>query len=195
MDNEILEQKKTALEMERAELNLLVQRGFKFTISVKVRRRAKGLRGLFGKAEAAEEAMTFEIQEPTLSVLDRISDIAIDMMVNGEELTDRGQEVIAKARKIAKENAMRMARVVAIAVLGEDYHVTRISPFGGRLKRRNDDRKFRRLTDLFFHAIRPSQLAEITAAVTNISNLGDFIASMRLLSGARTTQPRKNRIE
>jgi hypothetical protein len=193
MDTEILEQEKTG-EMEREELNLLVQRGIQFDISQKVRKRAKGWRGVFGKKEVLEETTTFELHEPTLSVLDRISDISLDMVINIDELKKDGNEAIAKTKELVKENSQKMARLVAIAVLGEDYHITEISK-SGKAKRRNDDRELNRLTDLFFHTVKPSKLAVLVLSITNISNIGDFIASMRLLSGARTTQPRKDRIE
>jgi hypothetical protein len=191
---EILEQEKTAIEMEREELNLLIQRGLKFDVTIKARKRVKGIKGFFGKKEISEETMTFELHEPTLSVLDRISDIALDMVINADELKEGGEETITKAKELAKENSKKLARLVAISVLGEDYHVTEITK-SGKIKRRNDDRELDRLADLFFHTVKPSKLAGLASAITNISNLGDFIASMRLLSGTRTTQPRKNRIE
>jgi len=192
--DEIIEQEKTTTEMERNELNLLVQRGVKFDISMKVKKRVKGLRGFFGKKEITEETAIFEIHEPTLSVLDRISDVTLDMVIDDDELRDGSQEVIMRARKIVKGNSEKLARVVAIATLGEDYHITEISD-SGKIKRRSDEKELNRLTDLFFHSIKPSKLAVIASTVTNISNLADFIASMRLLSGARTTQPRKESIE
>ena len=89
---------------------------------------------------------------------------------------------------------MRMARVVAIAVLGEDYYVTEVNRFG-KVKKYNDDKELDRLTALFFHSVKPSVLVGLVAMITGMSNLGDFINSMRLLSGARTATPRKERIE
>jgi hypothetical protein len=116
------------------------------------------------------------------------------MIIDENELNGESHEVIAKARKIVKGNAEKLARVVAIAVLGEDYYITEISG-SKQIKRRKDDKELDRLTDLFLHSVKPSKLTVIAAAITNISNLADFITSMRLLSGARTTQPIKNRIE
>jgi hypothetical protein len=191
--NEILEQE-TAIEMEREELNLLIQRGLKFDVTINAKKRVKGIRGFFGKKEITEETQTFEIHEPTLSVLDRISDVALDMVINSDELKDGGEELITKAKELVKDNSEKLARLVAIAVLGEDYHITEITK-SGKVKRRNDDKELDRLTSLFYHTVKPSKLVGLSSAVTNISNLGDFIASMRLLSGTRTTQPRKNRIE
>ncbi|MDR1416317.1 MAG: hypothetical protein LBJ57_02705 [Prevotellaceae bacterium] len=192
--NEILEQEKSAAEMERNELNLLMQRGMAFGVTVKVRRRAGGIRGFLGKTEAAEELMNFEIQQPTLSTLDRISDVSLAMVVNSDELTANSDEVVAKARGLVKDNARRLARVVAIAALGEGYYITEVAK-SGKITRRANDKELDRLTDLFFHAVKPSQLVGLASAITSISNLADFIASMRLLSGARTTETRKNRVE
>ena len=116
------------------------------------------------------------------------------MGLDEKRLTAGGTETLAEAKRIAKDNAARMARIIAIAVLGEDYHVTEVCA-GGRVKKYNDDTELDRLTALFFHTIKPSKLVGLSEAVTSVSNLGDFINSMRLMSGARTTQPRTERIE
>ncbi len=185
---------KTQLELEREELNLLVKRGVRFSITTKIRKRKKGLKGFFRRPEVVEETTSYEIHEPTLCVLDRLSDVWLEMAVDEEAIQSEDGSILTEAKQLAKENACRMARVIAIAVLGEDYHITEVTRLG-KVKKRNDDKELDRLTNLFFHAIKPSKLVGLAATVTNISNLGDFLASMRLLSGARTTQPRKERIE
>lgn len=183
-----------ALEREREELNLLVQRGVKFDVTTKIRRRKKGLRGFFSRPETVNETHTFEIHEPTLSVLDRISALSLAIAIDEATIKAEGEAAITEARQVTKENIMRMARVVAIAVLGEDYHVTEVNRFG-KVKKYNDDKELDRLTALFFHSVKPSVLVGLVAMITGMSNLGDFINSMRLLSGARTATPRKERIE
>lgn len=185
---------KTDFELEREELNLLVKQGIKFSVTHKVHRRKKGVKGLFQRPEIVTVKEDFEIQEPTLSVLDRLSAIWVEMEVNEDRLTAGGTETLAEAKRIAKDNAARMARIIAIAVLGEDYHVTEVGT-GGRIRKYNDDKELDRLTALFFHNIKPSKLVGLSEAITSVSNLGDFINSMRLQSGARTTQPRTERIE
>ena len=185
---------KTDFELEREELNLLVKQGIKFSVTHKVRRRKKGVKGFFHRPEIVTVKEDFEIQEPTLSVLDRLSAIWVEMEVNEDRLTAGGTETLAEAKRIAKDNAARMARIIAIAVLGEDYHVTEVGT-GGRIRKYNDDKELARLTALFFHTIKPSKLVGLSEAITSVSNLGDFINSMRLQSGARTTQPRTERIE
>lgn len=183
-----------ALELEREELNLLVQRGVKFDVTTKIRRRKKGLRGFFSRPETVNETHTFEIHEPTLSVLDRISALSLAIEIDEAAMKAEGEAAITEARQVTKENIVRMARVVAVAVLGEDYHVTEVNRFG-KVKKYNDDKELDRLTALFFHSVKPSVLVGLVAMITGMSNLGDFINSMRLLSGARTATPRKERIE
>ena len=183
-----------ALEREREELNLLVQRGVKFDVTTKIRRRKKGLRGFFSRPETVNETHTFEIYEPTLSVLDRISALSLAIDIDEATIKAEGEAAITEARQVTKENIMRMARVVAVAVLGEDYHVTEVNRFG-KVKKYNDDKELDRLTALFFHSVKPSVLVGLTAMITTMCNLGDFINSMRLLSCARTATPRKERIE
>lgn len=183
-----------ALEREREELNLLIQRGVKFDVTTKIRRRKKGLRGFFSRPETVNETHTFEIHEPTLSVLDRISELSLAIEIDEAAMKAEGEAAITEARQVTKENIVRMARVVAVAVLGEDYHVTEVNRFG-KVKKYNDDKELDRLTALFFHSVKPSVLVGLVAMITGMSNLGDFINSMRLLSGARTATPRKERIE
>ena len=185
---------KTELEIEREELNLLVKRGVKFSITHKIRRRKKGIKGLFQRSQVVTVKEDFEIQEPTLSTLDRLSAIWVEMEINEDRLTAGGAETLAEAKRIANANASRMARIIAIAVLGEEYHVTEVSA-SGKVKTYNDDKELDRLTSLFFRTIKPSKLVGFTESITSVSNLGDFINSMRLMSGARTTKPRTERIE
>lgn len=193
MNEDIDIQDKKPIELEREELSLLIQRGVKFEVTTKIARRRKGFKGFFMKPEIVDETSSYEIHEPTLSVLDRLSDIWLDMALN-EVALQESKAIITEAKQLAKENANRMARIIAIAVLGEDYHITEVNRLG-RVRKYNNDDELDRLTNLFFHTIKPSKLVALSATVTNMSNLGDFLASMRLMSGARTTQPRKERIE
>jgi hypothetical protein len=156
-------------------LNLLIQSGFRFEITTGKRKK------------------TFEIQEPTLGVLDRISRISLDMVINEDEFSGESSEVLTNARKLVTENAKRQASMVAIAVTGESCYTD--IPVLKQVLKWFYRIRVRKLTDLFLHTVTPSKLAGLAEAITNISNLGDFLHSMRLLSGARTTQPRKESIE
>lgn len=186
--------KKTLIDLEREELNLLIKRGVKFDISYKVRRKKQGFRGFFQKKEIITVNEIYEIHEPTLAVLDRLSAVWVEMGIDEDSLNAGGTTTLVEAKQIAHENAERMARIIAIAVLGEDYNITEVGT-NGRIKHKLDDKELDRLTALFLHSIKPSKLVGLANTVTNVSNLGDFIGSMRLMSGARTTQPRKGRIE
>lgn len=97
-----------ALEREREELNLLVQRGVKFDVTTKIRRRKKGLRGFFSRPETVNETHTFEIHEPTLSVLDRISALSLAIDIDEATIKAEGEAAITEARQVTKENIMRM---------------------------------------------------------------------------------------
>lgn len=180
--------------LERDELNLLIRSGVKFDIEYTIRRRKEGLRGYLQKKEIIKIKESYEMHEPTLSVLDRLSSIWLEMGIDEAALSLGGTTTLIEAKQIAAENCKRMALIIAIAVLGEDYHITEIDA-KGRVKRLNDDKELNRLADLFYHAIKPSKLLTLSNTVTSMSNLGDFIGSMRLMSGARTTQPRKESIE
>ena len=184
----------TLSEIEANELNLLIKRGVKFDITYKVRKRRPGIKGFFQRKADVTITETFEIQEPTLSVLDRLSELWLQIAIDEDGLKAGGTNTLIEAKNIAHEHNRRAARIVAIAVLGEDYHVTEISA-SGRKKTYNDDKELDRLTELFHRTIKPSKLEGIANTVTAMANLGDFIGSMRLMTGARTTQPRKKGIE
>ncbi len=192
--NENSNPEKTLHEIEREELNLLIRKGQKFTVRYTITKKEKRLLGLRSRTVEEEHAEAFELKEPTLAVLDRLSAHWLEMTLDEKALEAGGAETLAEAKRATADNTKRMARVIAIAVLGEDYHIKTIERGTGRIRYSNDDKELDRLTDLFFHTIKPSELVILCQCITNIANLGDFIGSMRYMSGARTTQ-RSNRIE
>ena len=88
---------------------------------------------------------------------------------------------------IANKQARKTAEIVAIAVLGEDYFIS--TDRGGWFTRKEDKEALRRLTSTFFHSLKPSELFTLAVLITNVSNLGDFINSIRLMSATRTSDP------
>ena len=192
-ENSATEAEKTLQDIERDELNLLIRKGQKFTIRYTITRRENRLLSLRSKTIKEERAEAFEIKEPTLAVLDRLSAEWLDMTLDEQALSSGGSDTLIEAKRATADNTHRMAKVVAIAVLGEDYHIKTVNQKTGRVQYSNDDKELERLTDLFFHTIKPSELVMICQQIVNIANLGDFIASMRYMSGARTT--RTDRIE
>lgn len=171
------------IELERNELNTLINRGVSFMIDRVVRTRGKGLRW-FVRTKKTEQ-LRFKIQEPTLSVLDLIAAEQIDLDIDEKEVSS--EEALQVARKLVKKHSLRLARIVALAVLNEDYFIA--TQHGSRVKYEFDDRKLNELTDLFFRTIKPSKLTQLVTMINAMSNLGDFTNSIRLISANRTTMP------
>lgn len=173
------------LTAEKQELNLLIDRGMSFQVERTVYKRPKGIFSGFMKAAPEKEVLQFTIQEPTLSTLDRLSVEQIDIVI--DEAALKSDVAISEAKKITHEHARRMARIIAIATMGQDY--IKAVQTGARVKYERDNQKLDELTDLFLQYIKPSQLIQLTLMVNTMSNLGDFINSIRLMSAVRTTMP------
>jgi hypothetical protein len=167
------EKEKTDLERESEELDLLVGKGFSFRFGA-------------GKGEKS-----FTIQEPTAWVLDCMSALCIGMEID-ENLLSSDDGYLSESRRLIRKNAFRMAQVIAVAVAGDTYSCFAPARW---LKQLFHRAKVRRLAALFYHTLRPSKIKKLSMYVLAAGNTADFINSMRLLSGARTTIPIKNRIE
>ena len=173
------------LEAERKELNLLIGRGITFDVKRTIFKRRPGLMGRLSKRIPAEEMVSYRIQEPTLSTLDRMSDLQIELDINEEVM--RSDQALHEARYLTGEHSRRLARIVATAVMGQDY--VQIRQSGGRTVYSNDEAGLEEIADVLFHGLTPSQLAELVVYINTISNLGDFCNSIRLMSALRTTMP------
>ena len=176
-DNSKLE----ALELEQSELRLMIQEGVTFDVDVTHYRRKPGFWGYFRKREKVTEKRVFKIEEPTLNTLDRLSALWLQMEIDETRLQEA--DYLNAAKKMANKEAKRLAEVVATAVLGEDYY-TAIDK-GGYFKRTENKQELKRLTSLFLHTVKPSELFTLAVLITNVSNLGDFI----LMSATRTSDP------
>lgn len=173
------------LAAERKELNLLIGRGISFDVKRTIYKRRPGLMGRFRKRIQAAEVVTYWIKEPTLSTLDRMSALQVDLDINEEAM--RSDRALYEARHLTGEHSRRLARIVATAVMGQDY--VQIRQVGGRTIYSNDDAGLEEIADVLFHGLTPSQLAELVVYINTISNLGDFCNSIRLMSAVRTTMP------
>lgn len=176
------EEQKTA---EMNELNRLIGRGIKFKVNRKKFVRRPGWLGWIRKKMIVDEELEFEIHELTLSVLDRISAEGIMMEINEAEM--KSGSGLSAAKRLVKDHSVRMAKVVAIAVLGEDYETAIVEH--GRTRYIKDDKRLDEMTQLFAHTIKPSVLVEMCVAINTMSNLGDFTNCIRLTSASRTTIP------
>jgi hypothetical protein len=176
---------KEKLEAERKELNLLIGRGISFDIKRTLLKRRPGILGFLRGRISVDTVESFRIQEPTLSTLDRMSALQVELTIDEEAM--KSDKALQEARHLTGEHSRRLARVVATAVMGQDY--LQIHQKGGRTVYVPDDAGLDELTDVLFYGLTPSQLAELVVYINTISNLGDFCNSIRLMSAARTTMP------
>lgn len=186
-DNEKLEN----LTREQSELRQMINEGVTFDVEITYKRRKPGILGYFRKREKITEKKVFRVAEPTLSTLDRLSALWLEMTIDETKLGD--EDYLCTAKKLAAKEAKKLAEVVAVAVLGEDYYD--VTDKGGYFIRKPNEKRLARLISLFTHTITPSQLLTLAILITNVSNLGDFINSIRLMSATRTSDPITNRVE
>lgn len=173
------------INAERGELSLLIKKGVFINVSRTVWRRKRGILGYISKRTAVSESLKFVINEPTLSTLDRIAAEQVELSLSEESLASG--DVIKEAKLLTREHCRRMAKILALAILGEDYDIC--IQQGSRVRYEHDDKKLEELTELFFVNVKPSQLIKYCIFINTISNLGDFTNSIRLMSAARTTMP------
>ena len=173
------------LEQERKELNTLINKGVSFEVKDIELETHKRFFGLIKKRVPKEVTRTFKIEELTLATLDRISAETIEITIDESEM--KSEDSIKRARGLAHNHSIRCARVLAIAVLGED----RLIPVHGKGGTRwvEDTARLDELTSLFARKIKPSVLYRLFILVNAMCNLGDFMNSIRLIQQERTTMP------
>lgn len=176
---------KEKINAEKRELDILMDKGFVIEIERPIFTRTPGVIGYFKKPTKSIEKLEFTIKDPTLSTLDRIASVQIELEMNEDAFqTDQG---LAEVYLNVKANGRKMAKILAYAVLGQDYVITKIN--GSNTRYEYDEKKLQELTDLFLHTINPQALLKYVLKIINLSNLGDFTNSIRLMSAARTTMP------
>ena len=168
------------LEQERKELNTLINKGVSFEVKDIEFETHKRFFGLVKKRVP---------KEVTLSTLDRLSAEWIEFAI--DETLMKSADGMKRARGLAKEHAVRCARIIAIAVLGENRLIP--YPHKGGTRWVEDVNAIEDLTALFARKIKPSRLYQLCVLVNAMCNLGDFLNSIRLMLPERTTMP--NRIE
>lgn len=173
-------------EQERRELNLLISKGVSIDVERTVYVRPKGWNRWFKPRVKKVEKLKFLIQEPTLSTLDRLAAEQLDIVIDEKLIVDSNNWQ-SEIKKLTAEHLKRMARIVAISVLGQDYVISIQN--GTSIKYRYDDKKLKELTELFYLNIKPTKLVQIVFMINTMSNFGDFMSSIRLMSASRTTMP------
>lgn len=169
------------LEAEKHELRLLIERGISFTINYQEERKVRIPRWRWFRfikrtqTILEDKQQEFVVKEPTAFTLDRLSAEYIELVMDENLIKENPRQ---EARKLFMEHNKRMARIVAIAVLGNQWE---------------NKEKLEELTAFFGRWLKNSQLLDLVQAIDLTNNLADFINSMRLMSSARTTMP--SRIE
>lgn len=174
-----------SLEREKSELGLLIGLGYEFTIEIHVPKVRKSLFGLIKKHVFLKEQKIFRIEEPTLGTLDRLSAEWVELAIDEEKMRSTGG--IGYAKEMVAKHSRRCAKIVALAVMGSEYEVP--TCVRGAVRYRPDVKRLEELTDLFLRSIKPSDLYKLIMVITAISNLGDFVNSIRLMSSQRTSAP------
>ncbi len=173
------------MDAEREELRVLLDRGVSLEVEQTVRARRPGILGFLRRKVLKVRSRKFVVKEPTLAVLDLIA--AEQLMLDIEESAMQGEQGLVEARKISKAHMRRMAKILALAALGSDYIIA--TQRGPRVSYRYDDRRLNEFTDAFFYGLRPSKLLRYCLLIISMSNLADFMSSIRLMSASRTTMP------
>lgn len=173
------------LEQERKELNTLINKGVSFEVKDVEFDVKKKFFGLVKKRTQREVTRKYTIEEVTLATLDRLSAEWIELAIDESEM--KSADGMKCARGLAKEHAVRCARIVAIAVLGENRLIPK--PCKGGVRWVEDTKALDDLTDLFARKIKPSRLYQLCVLVNAMCNLGDFLNSIRLMLPERTTPP------
>ena len=178
---------KKQLELEREELNRIVNNGVTFEVEdVEAMVTKRSFFGLFKKRKLVPVVRKFKIEEPTLGTLDRLSREWVELAIDEESL--KGKDGMKNARSLAANNALRCAKVIAIAVIGSEYKIP-VTDKNGVVRMREDVKRLNELTSLFTRRIKPSRLYQIYILIQTMCNLGDFLNSIRLMSADRTTMP------
>lgn len=76
--------------------------------------------GLIRRYKPKEVTRTFRIEEMTLATLDRITSELVEIAIDENEMKSADTDSMKMARTLAHKHSLRCARIIAIAVLGED---------------------------------------------------------------------------
>lgn len=182
---------KSKLEKEQAELNGLINKGVEFSVTDTEFEVERKFFGLIKKYKPKAVKRDFKIEEPTLSTLDRLSSEWVQIAIDEKNI--KSEDGMVRARGLVSDHAIRCARIVAIATLGESRLIAKPGK-GGTIWVENAT-EIDRLAGLFARTIKPSKLYQMCVLINAMCNLGDFTNSIRLMLAERTTIPMPIRIE
>lgn len=162
-------------DIEKREAQRLVGTGYVFKVEYDTTRRT-----IFGRKKE-HHVEEYRIEEPTLGTLDRMSQEWVDIKIGG------GGGVMDEAKLAVADNAMRMCRVIAIAVMGSEH--PGMVQGKGAAERKAVEREIERMAGIFAACVKPSQLKDIAYFILAASNLADFMTATTLMRAGRTTRP------
>lgn len=158
----------------RAEYEAIIDNGISISITERyVRRRFV----LFGAERSVERVHRFEIHQPTLGVLDLINYYLRDVQIDEAVIKEAG-DVYPEVRAIEQRHCYDVARAMAVAILGNGSVVKVL----GKYKR--NEKAIEKMAGLLMRCLTPSKLMEMASSVNVMSNLSDFLNSIRLLKVA-----------
>lgn len=162
-----------SIDLQKKELIRLINKGFPFEIEVHRKKRKPGFWGYFQKKISEKETRLFLIKEPTLQTLDRIALASLD--INIEKFKDE-ENYSNYLKKNSRLHYKIMAKIIAISLNVE-----------------SDEEK--KLTELFYKCLRPSELNDLTQIIDIASNFTDFMNSTLLVTAAKAQTAKTESVE
>ena len=181
------------LELERANLEDLIESPKQYIIKYKLRKPVSGLGKYIGHTEVVEGIRKFEIKPPTLAIMDRLSRLSLDLEAISQQLAE-AQNAVDLIKGSLSESARKMAEYVAIATLGTDYYVMEQTK-NGKLVKYEDKEALEEISNFLFTWLTPEELMMLSQLIIGSLGLENFLASMRLQKGTRTAAKKKGPIE
>ena len=162
--------------IEKNELNVLLDRGFTIEIQHQEKTRARHWwQRVFGLKQYAMKTEKFTFKEPTLAVLDRVSLEYMELEQAADDIAKFGESV---AKRVAYKQADTMARIIAIFALGENI-------FNPDFSENTDE--FNRVSGIMAHAFTPSKMVQIVGVLSTLSNIPAFLNTIQLIGTTRTS--------
>ena len=162
-------------ELEFNELIKLIGEGFSFKITYTINEKKWWQFWKKNNLKTVEE--DFKIKELTLGILDRISLESVELKEEDEQSVDSNYIKTYKHYK-------RVARIIAIAVLGKNAEYLQKNAFGSYDLVLNEI-EIKRLSTKILSVLTPSDISKLLDIIDIESNLGDFINSTRKLTAAK----------
>lgn len=174
----------TTIEKELTQIDSLLERGIEFQVPTK----SFAERLIYGKNRK------FEIAQLCFGALDLVTNELLHINIDDEAVKNSPLE---EADRLASENAYRLSRIVAIAVLNDKLVTAKGFNGGNIVFTKPNLKKIDRLAKYFMWRLNSQTMLQITLIVRQLMNSADFMNSIRLIKGTirRTTQPAADLVE